>query len=272
MSCATVTGGRVGGTMCGASRRLDNSKVVDASLLAAHTPDRGAHRPPGLGAAMALAGAESRLRRRHRRRRRARPGHRLLPRQGAWAHQHRRAREGVDRRRQHRAQHHHHPLQLPLRRERRDLRACREAVGGPVAGAQLQRHVLPARRDDARPQRARRAEPQAPHLRQPAERHRQRVADAASRPRRSARRSTSRRDMRYPVVGAALQRRGGVARHDAVAWGYARGADAGASTSSRTARCWVPARPRRRHRRRRDLEGAIRTRAWASLRRATPAW
>jgi sarcosine oxidase subunit beta len=34
------------------------------------------------------------------------------------------------------------------------------------------------------------------------------------------------RDIRYPVVGAALQRRGGVARHDAVAWGYARAADA----------------------------------------------
>ena len=33
-------------------------------------------------------------------------------------------------------------------------------------------------------------------------------------------------DIRYPVVGAALQRRGGVARHDAVAWGYARAADA----------------------------------------------
>jgi sarcosine oxidase, subunit beta len=32
--------------------------------------------------------------------------------------------------------------------------------------------------------------------------------------------------IRYPVMGAALQRRGGVARHDAVAWGYARGADA----------------------------------------------
>ena len=29
---------------------------------------------------------------------------------------------------------------------------------------------------------------------------------------------------RYPVVGGALQRRGGVARHDAVAWGYARAA------------------------------------------------
>jgi sarcosine oxidase subunit beta len=30
--------------------------------------------------------------------------------------------------------------------------------------------------------------------------------------------------LRYPVVGGALQRRGGTARHDAVAWGYARGA------------------------------------------------
>ncbi len=34
------------------------------------------------------------------------------------------------------------------------------------------------------------------------------------------------RRLRYPVLGAALQRRGGVARHDAVAWGYARAADA----------------------------------------------
>ena len=33
-------------------------------------------------------------------------------------------------------------------------------------------------------------------------------------------------DARFPVMGAALQRRGGVARHDAVAWGYARGAAA----------------------------------------------
>ncbi len=33
-------------------------------------------------------------------------------------------------------------------------------------------------------------------------------------------------NIRYPVVGASLQRRGGTARHDAVAWGYARAADA----------------------------------------------
>ena len=31
---------------------------------------------------------------------------------------------------------------------------------------------------------------------------------------------------RYPILGASLQPRGGVARHDAVAWGYARAADA----------------------------------------------
>jgi len=35
-----------------------------------------------------------------------------------------------------------------------------------------------------------------------------------------------RRKGRYPVLGASLQRRGGTARHDAVAWGYARAADA----------------------------------------------
>jgi sarcosine oxidase subunit beta len=34
------------------------------------------------------------------------------------------------------------------------------------------------------------------------------------------------RDIRYPVTGAALQRHGGTARHDAVAWGFARAASA----------------------------------------------
>ncbi len=32
-------------------------------------------------------------------------------------------------------------------------------------------------------------------------------------------------DARYPIMGGLIQRRGGVARHDAVAWGYARAAD-----------------------------------------------
>ena len=30
---------------------------------------------------------------------------------------------------------------------------------------------------------------------------------------------------RFPIIGAAVQKRAGTARHDAVAWGYARGAD-----------------------------------------------
>ena len=34
------------------------------------------------------------------------------------------------------------------------------------------------------------------------------------------------KNTRYPVLGSTVQRRGGVARHDAVAWGYARAADA----------------------------------------------
>jgi sarcosine oxidase subunit beta len=33
-------------------------------------------------------------------------------------------------------------------------------------------------------------------------------------------------DVRYPVLGATYQPRGGIARHENVAWGYARGADA----------------------------------------------
>ncbi|MDP9482446.1 MAG: FAD-binding oxidoreductase, partial [Chloroflexota bacterium] len=33
-------------------------------------------------------------------------------------------------------------------------------------------------------------------------------------------------DVRYPVVGATFQPRGGIAKHDHVAWGYARAADA----------------------------------------------
>lgn len=34
------------------------------------------------------------------------------------------------------------------------------------------------------------------------------------------------KNARYPVLGASWQPRGGVARHDAVAWGFARAADA----------------------------------------------
>jgi len=48
---------------------------------------------------------------------------------------------------------------------------------------------------------------------------------------------------RYPVMGATLQRRGGVARHDAVAWGYARAAAArGVDIIVETARGFIKAK------------------------------
>jgi sarcosine oxidase subunit beta len=61
--------------------------------------------------------------------------------------------------------------------------------------------------------------------RQPLQRRRQRVADAGG-GEGLLPAAQHRADIRYPVVGATLQRRGGTARHDAVAWGYARAADA----------------------------------------------
>ena len=43
-------------------------------------------------------------------------------------------------------------------------------------------------------------------------------------------------DVRYPILGGTYQRRGGVARHDRVAWGYAGAPTRWAWTSSRAAR------------------------------------
>ena len=80
-------------------------------------------------AAMARRRAQGGLRRRHRRRRRPRPRRGLLPGQGARHHQRRGDRQGLARRRQHRPQHHDHPLELPLRRERAALRACARSSG-----------------------------------------------------------------------------------------------------------------------------------------------
>ena len=66
--------------------------------------------------------------------------------------QRRGAREGLARRRQHRPQHHDHPLQLPVGRERRaSTSTSLKLWEGLGAGAQLQRHVQPARRAEPRP-------------------------------------------------------------------------------------------------------------------------
>ena len=119
---------------------------------------------------------KSSLRRRHRRRRRARPGHRLLPGQEPRHDQHRRPGEGLAGRRQHGPQHHDHPLQLPLGRERGDLRARPEAVGDAARGARLRLPVQPARRHEPRPHPGGRPRERAPRRGEPAQRRRRRVA------------------------------------------------------------------------------------------------
>src|SRR5215470_17904577 len=63
-----------------------------------------------------------------------------------------------------------------LRAQRALLRVVAQAVGGPLAGAQFQRHVLPARRHQPRPfRRAARPIP-PPRERHAAQRHRRGVA------------------------------------------------------------------------------------------------
>ena len=178
---------------------------------------------PGLP--LAQPRAEALVRRRDRRRRRPRPGHRLLPGQEPRHHQHRRPGTGLAGRRQHGPQHRDHPLQLPVGRVRGDLRALAEAVGEPARGAGVRLPVQPARRDEPRPHPA---------------------ATSASRVRRVSANKLNGIDaewldpqqvkelcpiinisdnIRYPVLGATFQPRAGIAKHDHVAWAFARKCD-----------------------------------------------
>ena len=137
--------------------------------------------------------------------------------------QRRRARKGLARRRQHRAQHHDHPLQLSVGGVS-DLRPRSQAVGDARRGAQLQRDVLAARRACSSPTAAttrRRCKRQI---------HANRLAGiddewlTAEQAKAFCPILNIDPGIRYPVLGAALQRSGGTARHDAVAWGFARAA------------------------------------------------
>ena len=99
-----------------------------------------------------------------------------------------------------------------------------QSLGGPGAGLQLQCHGLAARRDQPVP------------FRRPARclcAARQRHAHSRrAMPRSSTStacatwcRSWISTMRRFPIMGGLHQRRGGTVRHDAVAWGFARGAD-----------------------------------------------
>ena len=137
----------------------------------------------------------------------------------------RRARAVLHRLRRLRPQHDDHPLELPHARGRRVLRAQRRALRAAVGRARLQPHVLAARPPDARALRplaehdagAGRGEPAARDRlpRRPA--RRDRPALPAARPLRRARPGRSSARSTTPP--------GGIIRHDAVVWGFARGAD-----------------------------------------------
>ena len=82
----------------------------------------------------------------------------VLPRQGPRHHERRRAREGLPRRREHRAQHRDRARELPDARGRALLRGVAGALRGTLGRARLQPALLEARPSDARAHRRR-----APH-------------------------------------------------------------------------------------------------------------
>jgi hypothetical protein len=124
---------------------------------------------------------------------------------------------------QYRAQHHDHPLQLPAAGQPAVLRAFDEALGN------LEQDTITTRW-------SRSADPEPDPHRRPARRlraARQRDVPERGRCGTGSMRATSCARCAVPRFrqcalshqGRALPARGGTARHDAVAWGYARGAD-----------------------------------------------
>ena len=123
------------------------------------------------------------------------------------------------------AQHGDHPLQLPHGAGRRLLRRVGEALRAAVGGSRLQRPVQPARPPDARPHGARDRRPARARRDEPA-------AWASTRrsssPRRSGKLAPAldvSKKPRFPIHAALWHPPGGIIRHDAVVWGYARGAE-----------------------------------------------
>ena len=224
--------------------------------------------------AWADAAAARQLRRGHHRRRRARPGRRLLPGRQPRDHQRRRAGQGLHRRRRLRPQHRHPAVQLPDPRGRpRSTTGRCSSTGTLAADLGLQRDVLPARAPHPGPQRLPRCAPCAGGPRS--------TSCRASTPRSSARPRSSgwcrtwtpRPRTRYPILGALYHPPGGIIRHDAVVWGYARG-------RRRPRRAHPPGHRGHRHRRgrrpgarRADQPAATSPPRWCSTpRRAGPRW
>ena len=163
------------------SRQVRRPSLASTRYPSRHEGCRGTASPPASRPALASSRPEALLRRRDHRRGRARPGGGLLPREDPRHHERGRRRARLAGRREHGPQHRDHPQQLPVGRERRDLRARPQALGGPRRGARLRPALQPARRAEPRPQPGRRPRGHPPGLRQPAQRRRRRVARARRR-------------------------------------------------------------------------------------------
>ena len=168
---------------------------------------------------------EARLRRDHHRRRRPRPVDRLLPRQGARHQQRRRGGEGLARLRQCRPQHDDRALQLPAAATRSASTSIRCGCGRTSPTTSTTTSC--SRSAASSTSRTRRRRPTTTCRRGNAMRHG--GGDAVWLTPEEIGRKVRGLDVsgsaRFPVVGGLLQPKAGTARHDAVAWGYARGAD-----------------------------------------------
>ena len=122
-----------------------------------------------------------------------------------------------------RPQHRDHPLQLPHAAGRRVLRRVGPAsTSGLSAELGLQRAVQPARPPDARPHRARRS----PGCGSAPRRTSSSGVDSRVIDRDEIRKLAPALDLsdrpRFPILAALYHPPGGIIRHDAVVWGYAR--------------------------------------------------
>ena len=183
-------------------------------------------RPPGAPRLpVAQPRPEAVLRRRHRRRRRARAGDRLLPGQEPRHHQRRRPRDAAGWPAATWPATRDHPLQLPVGRERRRSTSTRSSCGrgsprsstttccSASAACMNLAHNLRDVREAMRRVNANRLNGiDAEWLDAEEVKELCPIVDVSP-------------DVRYPVLGATFQPRGGIAKHDHVAWGYARAAD-----------------------------------------------
>src|SRR5215475_8736217 len=174
---------------------------------------------------LARAPAEGLLRRGDRRRGRARPCRRVLPRRQPWDHRRRGAGQGLRGLGWLGPEHRDPAVQLPDARGSQVLRPLDPVVPAPGHRSRLQRDVLAAGAPDPGPQRRLAAHHALARRGQQGQGVHSEVIGPAEIKRLAPFLDVG-AGARYPILGALWHPPGGIIRHDAVVWGYARGADA----------------------------------------------